>query len=90
MSLVEQYREWLAESPVPGAEHDYKVDSAAQRFMNSFSNHKELRRGASRLGPGDKKNQLVRNLSFRNIMRRTAIVSGAVKRARSLGFKQTK
>lgn len=88
MSLVEQYREWLAESPVPGTQTNSKIDSAAQRFMNSFSNHKELRRGASRLGPGDKKNKLVRNLG--NIKRRTAIASDAVKRARSLGFNPTK
>ena len=88
MSLVEQYREWLAEAPVPGAKTNNKVDDAVRGFASSFSNHKELRSGASRLGPGDKKNQLVRNLG--NIIRRTAIVSDAVKRAKNLGFKKTK
>jgi len=90
MSLVEQYREWLAESPVPGAEPDYNnpINHGWRHIENMFSNHKELRSGASRLGPGDKKNQLVRNLG--NIIRRTAIVSDAVKRAKNLGFKKTK
>jgi hypothetical protein len=90
MSLVEQYREWLVESPVPGAKTNNKVDSAVRGFASSFSNHKELRSGANRLGPGPRKDQLVRNLGFRNTMRRTAIVSDAVKRAKNLGFKQTK
>jgi len=85
--LIEQYREWLAEAPVPGApSKSNKIDNAARELVNKFTdpNYDKIRSAASRLGPGDKKNRLVRNL--RDPKRRDQMIRRAAEKAKGMGF----
>ena len=88
MSLVEQYREWLAEVGVPCApSKQNRVDSAARDLVNNITdrNYDRIRSAANKLGPGDKKRELVSSLRDTRI--RDEMLRDAAKRAkRTLGF----
>ena len=91
MSLIEQYREWLAEVGVPCApSKPNKVDSAARDLVNNITdrNYYKIRSAANRLGPGGKKRELVSSLRDTRI--RDEMIRRAAEKARGMGFKNGK